>query len=621
MLKTFRASKSNFVVWAILIIIVIGFGGFGITATGSGGYSVAEVGDQEIAADEYARAVGQEVDALSRQLGRQLPMAEARQFGVDRMVLGRLVTDAALDDEAARREISTGDATVQEMVLATPAFRGVNGGFDREAYRFALERAGLTPDRFEAMLRREGTRELIAGAVQGATSMPETEATALLAHAGEERRFDWIELDPMLLATPTPPPTEDELAAFHEANIARYTRPETRRITYALLDPAALAATIEVPEADLRAAYDAAGDRFSTPERRSVERIGFGTTEDAAAALARITAGEITFDTLAATRGLTPAELDQGEVRRADLAPEAAAAVFDATGPGIVGPAATPLGPSLFRINAILAPTTVPFETARAEIAADRALAEARKQVVDAGRAVEDMIAGGARIEEIASGSEFEMGQIDLAADTTGGLADDPAFRAAAEAADVDAETDLVTLASDGLVTLRVDAIEPPAPIPLAGIRDRVAADWKAAEDARRLTEMAGGLKAELDGGLPIGDLATRLGRLVRSAGPVARTAPVQGAPAGLVDAVFATAAGSAAVVDAEGRVAVVEVAEVIPFDATDADGAALVQNVSGQLGAQAAEDVLALFTQALQAQSGVRIDQAQIDRVLAQFP
>ncbi len=273
------------------------------------------------------------------------------------------------------------------------------------------------------------------------------------------------------------------------------------------------------------------------------------------------------------------------------------------------------------RVNAILAPMTTPFEAARAELASERALAEAKKRVVDDGRAVEDQIAGGATIEEIASGSDFEMGQIDLAADTTGGLADDKAFREAAEAADVGEETDLVTLASGGLVTLRVDAIEPPAPIPLAEIRDRVVADWTAAEDARRLAEMAEGLKAELDGGLPIGDLATRLGRLVRSAGPVARTAPVEGAPAGLVETVFATAPGKAAILDAEGRVAVVEVVEAIPFDAKGAEGAGLVQSVGGQLGAQAGEDTLALFTQALQAQAGVRINQAQVDRVLAQFP
>ena len=36
-------------------------------------------------------------------------MSEARQYGVDGMVLARLVNDAALDDEAARLGVSTGD--------------------------------------------------------------------------------------------------------------------------------------------------------------------------------------------------------------------------------------------------------------------------------------------------------------------------------------------------------------------------------------------------------------------------------------------------------------------------------------------------------------------------------
>ncbi|PJN92637.1 hypothetical protein CNY89_27965, partial [Amaricoccus sp. HAR-UPW-R2A-40] len=55
-----------------------------------------------------------------------------------------------------------------------------------------------------------------------------------------------------LLPEPVPAPTEDQLVAFHKANEALYTRPETRRITYALLEPETLAATIEIPEDELR---------------------------------------------------------------------------------------------------------------------------------------------------------------------------------------------------------------------------------------------------------------------------------------------------------------------------------------------------------------------------------
>ena len=78
------------------------------------------------------------------------------------MVLGRLVNDAALDDEAARLGISTGDDTVRDQVTATPAFHGSDGQFDRETYTYALEQAGLRPAEFEDLLRRESSRELLA---------------------------------------------------------------------------------------------------------------------------------------------------------------------------------------------------------------------------------------------------------------------------------------------------------------------------------------------------------------------------------------------------------------------------------------------------------------------------
>jgi peptidyl-prolyl cis-trans isomerase D len=621
MLKTFRASRSNVLVWIILGLLIVGLAGFGITTGGGGGQAVAEVGDRRVEAEAYARALDQELRAISGQIGRPLPMAEARRFGIDRIVLARLVADAALDDEAARRGLSTGDATVQAMVLATPAFRGADGGFDRQAYGFALERAGLTPAEFERLLRAEATREILAAAVQAPVAMPAVAAETLLGHLGERRRFAWIGLDAGLLETPTPAPGAAELAAFHAADPERYRRPERRRIVYALLDPEVLAATIEIPEAELRAAYDAVRARFETPERRIVDRIGFGTAEEAAAALARIEAGEIDFDGLAAERGLSPQEIDQGEATRADLTEEAAAAVFGAEGPGVVGPAATPLGPSLFRVNAVLAPVSVPFEAARDELARERALEAALAEVAAAAPVAEDLIAGGARIEEIVEETGFAPGEIVLDATTTGGLADDPAFRAAAEAAEPGEETDLVELASGGLATLRVEAVEPPAPIPLEEIRAEVAADWRAAEDRRRLAALAAGFEAELAGGLPIADLAARLGRPLREAGPLARGEAPPEAPEGLVAAVFAAPPGGAATIAEDEGVALAQVTEVIGFDAAAPEGAALVASATEELGDQAAEDALVLFTQALQAQAGLRVDQALVERVLAQFP
>ena len=159
-----------------------------------------------VTADDYVRAMQQELRALQQQTGRSLTMAEARQYGVDGMVLARLVNDAALDGEAARLGLSTGDEAVRAQVTATPAFQGTDGSFDRETYAAALERASLRPADFEELLRRESTRDLLAGGVQSAATLPDSEALTVLGFLGERRSFDWLRLDAALLPAPIPEP-------------------------------------------------------------------------------------------------------------------------------------------------------------------------------------------------------------------------------------------------------------------------------------------------------------------------------------------------------------------------------------------------------------------------------
>ena len=370
MLGSFRNRRGGILVWAILVLLMLGLAGFGIGAgSGISNTSVAKVGSERIDADAYVRAMQQELRSLTQQTSRDISITEARQYGIDRMVLARLVDDAALDSEAARLSLSASDKTVQDQVFATKAFQGPDGKFSRDAYTYALERINLRPSEFETLLRREAGRELVASSVQAPATMPPTAAATILAFLGERRTFDWLRLDPALLPAPVAAPTDSDLDAEYKAHPERYTRPETRAITYASVTPEALAKTIEIPDADVRAAYDASLAHYQTPERRALDRIAFPTAADAAAAKARLDSGEATFETLATERGLQPADTDQGTLTADQLDPAARTAVFGSDGPGIVGPVDTPLGPSLYRVNAVLAATTTAFDDAKAGIA------------------------------------------------------------------------------------------------------------------------------------------------------------------------------------------------------------------------------------------------------------
>lgn len=623
MLNFFRARRSNVLIWALMGLLIIGLAGFGIGVGGLGSAQLASVGTRDISTDAYVRALQGEMRAISSQLGRALPMEEARQFGIDRVVLQRLVNDAALDDEAARLGFSTGDAALRDQLAENEAFRGPAGGFDRETYRFALERAGLTPAEFEALLRDETARELVAASVQAPVAMPERAALTILGFLGEERRFDWIRFGPDMLDQPVAPPADDALVGYYKANTTRYTSPEIQQITYASLTPQGLAASIEIPEDELRAAYDASRGRYEMPERRFIDRIGFPTTEEAAAAKARLDAGDLDFNALASERGFSPQEIDQGSVSAAELDADARAAVFAPEAPGIVGPVETALGPSLYRVNAIVAARATSFKEARDELARERALAEANTRInAEAGK-IDDLIAGGATLEEIAAETEMELATLSLSSETTGGIADDPVFQALAAEAKPGEETDPATLASGGIVTLRVDAVEPAAPLPLEEIRERVTADWlreKGGEQLLKQVEEAQ-MRASNAGDDMLATIAESFGVPVRSAGPLNRSETLPEAPSELVTRVFDPAPDGAVALRDGADVVLAQVTEVIPFDPQDEANATLIDSLDAQLREQAADDVLSFFTAAVRDAAGVSLNQPLMESTLARFP
>ena len=371
-----KRKGSIVLVWVLMAMLVAGLGGFGVTNFGGGTASIATVGNRPIDVTDYARALQQELQAFSAQIGQPVTMEQAQTLGLDSQVRQRLITAAALDNEAARIGLSVGDARVAQEIMSNDAFKGVSGTFDRETYRFMLERNNLTEPAFEARVREDLSRSLMQGAVAGGFAAPAPMVSALQGWIGEKRGFTLLRLTEADLPVPLPDPTEADLRAFYDANPALFTAPEAKRITYAALLPEMLSDSVQLDEVALRAAYDERIAEFVQPERRLVERLVFPTDADAAAAKARLDAGE-TFEALVEERGLTLADIDIGEQSRDDLG-AAADAVFALTEPSMTGPLPSDLGPALYRMNGILVAQTTSFEDAREWLAAEQLTDAAR---------------------------------------------------------------------------------------------------------------------------------------------------------------------------------------------------------------------------------------------------
>lgn len=607
--------QSKVVYYLILGFVVVGLVGFGARNISGNVRNIGMVGAKPIPKAQYESALNQQIKAFEAQIGQPMTFALAQSIGLDQSVLAQVISDRALDNETAMMGLSVGDDRVRAQVVAIPAFGGIDGNFDRAAYRETLRRNALSEAEFEATLRDDTTRGLLQSAVIGGIPDPDVFAGAMLAYIGEARSLTWARMDGAALTTPLPAPTDAELQTYYDANPDAFTLPETREISYAWLTPDMIQDSVTVDEADLRQLYDDRLADFVKPERRLVERLAFLDDAAAAAAKARLDADEIDFEGLVAERGLALADVDLGDMAREDLG-AAGDPVFDAGIGEVVGPFASPLGPAFFRMNAVLAAEEVTFEEATPDLRAELAAARARRVIEDQMNGINDMIAGGATIEDLDGQTEMTAGAISWSADVTDGIAAYEAFRTAAAALESGAYPTLGTLEDGGIFVLRLDSVTPPATQPLDDVRDQVVTGWTtAATQAAVLTESAR-LAAEITGGTTF----EALSQTPTVSPNLTRRDFVEGTPPTFMTQVFAMEPGTTAVVDGGDFAIVVRLDAIAPADLTDEALVAERGQMNEQVAQSIAQDVMAAFALAVQIRTKVTINDAAVAGVNAQF-
>ena len=617
MAKGIGKKASNVVVWIILGLLMLALAGFGVTSFTGGSSQIGRVGTAEITAEEYFRALENEIRARSAQTGTPARFADLQAEGVDLAIRNALIARAALLSEATEMGVSVGDETIALQIRSDTNFHA-GSGFSREAYEFALERSGQTPAEYEETVRSDITRALLQVAVIGGIEAPDLLADALTARETERRDFTIAIVGPDALDGALPEPTEAELLAFFEANGEEFTRPEVRRISYAWLTPEMIQDSVDVPEEDIQQLYDTRLEDFIRPERRLVERLVFPDTEAAEAARAALDGGEADFDSLVEGRGLTLNDVDLGVVARDDLSADASEAIFAEDAADVVGPVDSAFGPALFRINGILDATEVTLEEARADLRDELAADAALRVILEEFQVIDDALAGGAEIEDLADETLMELGRIDFDETSEDGIAAYESFREAAVLAAEGDFPEALELADGGVFALRLDEVVPPRLPLLSDVEEEVVAAWTAAAlrtalEARALemvTEMAvsGATLEEL--GLP----------LLPQTG-VGRQDFIPEMPFGTVPQVYDfETEGELAVLQGRDQALILRLDAIQSGNLNDPQVAFMRDFVRQRASESFAQDMFEGFGQAMESEVGLTLNQQVINAVHASF-
>ena len=167
-------------------------------------------------------------------------------------------------------------------------------------------------------------------AVRSGAAGPDALTRPLLRWLEEQRSVVLVNL-PTAAAPEPAAPEEAQLRRFHENNPERFSAPEYREATVAVLTAELLSREVEVSDAEVAAAYEARRGQFETAEKRRLAQALVPDEAKAREIAAAWTTGA-DFEAIAAQAKAAGGEaVDLGEVERAGLpVPELAEAAFAA---------------------------------------------------------------------------------------------------------------------------------------------------------------------------------------------------------------------------------------------------------------------------------------------------
>jgi peptidyl-prolyl cis-trans isomerase D len=230
---------------------------------------VASVGGHEIHREEIARLV----QAQAR--GNQIPefyMPIMRQ-----QALKQLIQQAEIQYESERMGLKVSDQEFRDELQFGPyrqAFFPGGKWIGADKYKEMLINGGTTVENFERDVRLDLMQRKLISMIGANATVPDSEVEQAYKDENTKVKIQYavLKLDDI---TKTIKPTDTELKAFYDANLARYTNsiPEKRQIKYFLVSEKSIADKVTVDPGEIQRAYSANQEGYRVPARVKVRHI------------------------------------------------------------------------------------------------------------------------------------------------------------------------------------------------------------------------------------------------------------------------------------------------------------------------------------------------------------
>src|SRR5688572_787954 len=363
--------------WTVLLVIAATFVFWGGTMNDAGGNVVrdaASVDGDPIAGELATRAWNRQQEQWSQQFGVDIP--PERRAQMQDQLLEQLVIDKVIQHRLRDRQFGVGEAAVRKLAREEPAFQ-LNGKYDPAVPKPALSQAGLSEAQYFSDTRMSLLRAQLQRGIRQSYFLTPRELERLVALENEEREVRFVVL-PVEKFGGNGPVEEAEIKAYYDANGDRFLTTESVALEFAELRVEHLATQVAPSEDDLRQRFEETRDRYNVPERRRSRHILIKVGEDEAAAqkkaeqvLAEAKASGADFAALAKKYSEDVSSQQGGDLgftERSTFVGPFADALFAMQVGEVRGPVKSQFGFHIIKLEEIQAGQTKKFEDVRAEL-------------------------------------------------------------------------------------------------------------------------------------------------------------------------------------------------------------------------------------------------------------
>ena len=412
-----KSKINKFFAWIIVLLLVLGLAGFGLQDVLSrwGTSKLATVGEVEISTEEFGQSFIREINYISQNIGKNLTIEEAKSFGLHLQVVERLINRSLLDQLLIDLKISVGDVLLLKNLKTNPNFKNAEGNFDRKKYNDYLSKINLSENEFEKILRNDLSRRLFTQILDPNFNHNQNIVKTIAGYIGEEREVKLYKLN-YDTNTSLQDFNKDEVRKFYENNKNNYSSKSMRKYSVLNLNQSQFLNEIEITEEEIQNIYEERKQNFTQPEFRELSRIIFQTSDLANEALNKILSNEKTFEQIGKDLNLNRKEINFGTYSKIDLDDELSDFIFDTKikKNSIVGPINGELGFELYKVNKIIPEFVLGEEKAKSQIINEIQLENSLNKLSEMIPEVEDMIASGETLEEIARKYQMNIENIEI---------------------------------------------------------------------------------------------------------------------------------------------------------------------------------------------------------------